>query len=54
MTLKPGQSTIVAMRFMMHAGMDGPHDFRLHLITNDPRHVSDEVKILSNWVKSNN
>jgi hypothetical protein len=51
MTLKPGQSTTVAMSFMMHEGMDGPHDFRLHLVTNDPAHVSEEVKILSDWVK---
>jgi hypothetical protein len=51
MVLKPGESTTIQSAvFMMHAGMDGPHDFRLHLKTNDPAQPEKEVKVLSNWV----
>lgn len=50
MVLKPGESTkIKSSVFMMHAGMDGPHDFRVHLLTNDPDQPDKEVKVLSNW-----
>ena len=34
----------------MHAGMDGPHDFSVHLVTNDPAKPETEIKVLSNWV----
>ena len=34
----------------MHPGMDGPHDFRVHLRTNDPQQPDIELKILSNWI----
>ena len=37
---------------MMHAGMDGPHDFRINLRTNDPTQPNKELVILSNWVQS--
>lgn len=50
MALKPGESAVVTMEYMMHAGMDGRHDFRLHLETNDATQPDLEVKILSNWV----
>ena len=51
MVLKSGESTTVQSSvFMMHAGMEGPHDFRVHLVTNDPAQPDKEVKILSNWV----
>jgi len=37
MVLKPGESTTIKSGvFMMHEGMDGPHDFAVHLKTNDP------------------
>ena len=49
MALKPGESTTITMQYMMHTGMDGPHDFRLHLKTNDPTQPDKVVKILSNW-----
>src|SRR5689334_1725202 len=29
MTLKPGQRGTIAINFVMHAGMDGPHDYRI-------------------------
>lgn len=35
---------------MMHAGMEGPHDFRVHIVTNDPKNPEQEVVIRSNWV----
>jgi hypothetical protein len=34
----------------MHAGMEGPHDFRVQLNTNDPQEPYKELTILSNWV----
>jgi hypothetical protein len=50
MALKPGEATTVSMQFMMHEGMEGFHDFRLHLETNDPSEPDREVTVLSNWV----
>jgi hypothetical protein len=51
MVLKPGESTTIQSSvFMMHEGMEGPHDFRVHLATNDPAQQDKEVKVLSNWV----
>ena len=50
MTLQPGQKTTVSMSFMMHGDMGGLHDFRLHLITNDPAQPEKTVQVLSNWV----
>jgi hypothetical protein len=35
---------------MMHAGMDGLHDFRVFVVTNDPQQPEQEVVIRSNWV----
>lgn len=51
MVLNPGESTTVTVAFTMHAGMDGFHDFRLHLNSNDPTMPSREIVILSNWVQ---
>ena len=34
----------------MHEGMDGPHDFRVQVRTNDPTKPEQEVVIRSNWV----
>jgi hypothetical protein len=34
----------------MGPGMDGPHDFRIHLQTNDPDQANTEFTVLSNWV----
>ncbi len=50
MTLQPGESTLVTMEYLMHGDMGGPHDFRLHLKTNDPTQPDKEVALLSNWV----
>jgi hypothetical protein len=35
---------------MMHEGMGGPHEFRVHLRTNDPVEPEKQLVILSNWV----
>jgi archaellum component FlaG (FlaF/FlaG flagellin family) len=48
--LRPGEEATVTLRFSMHEGMDGPHDFRLHLYTNDPDEPEKTITILSNWV----
>jgi hypothetical protein len=50
MTLNPGQSTYVQTPdFMMHEGMDGKHDFAIHLKTNDPVNPELQVHVLSDW-----
>jgi hypothetical protein len=38
------------MQFMMHGDMDGLHDFRVHLSTNDPQQPEYTLTVLSNWV----
>lgn len=35
----------------MHEGMDGPHDFRVKLKTNDPETPEVELTVLSDWVQ---
>jgi len=51
MVLEPGESaTVKSSVFMMHAGMEGKHDFRIHLVTNDPAQPEKELQVLSNWV----
>ncbi len=50
MALNPGQSTYVQTpEFMMHQGMDGKHDFAIHLKTNDPGNSDYLVHVLSDW-----
>lgn len=38
------------MKYQMHGSMGGPHDFRLHLQTNDPTQPDKVVTLLSDWV----
>jgi hypothetical protein len=50
MAIKPGQSAYVeSPDFMMHEGMDGPHDFAVHLKTNDEQNPDLIVHVLSDW-----
>ena len=35
---------------MMHEGMGGPHNFAVHLITNDPVQPDMVVNVISNWI----
>jgi hypothetical protein len=50
MVLKPGESTSLSMQFMMHGDMGGPHDFRVHLPSNDPTWEGRTLAVLSDWV----
>ena len=50
MVLQPGERTTLAMTFTMHSGMEGVHDFRLNLSSNDPAQPVKELVVLSNWV----
>jgi hypothetical protein len=38
------------MNFTMPENMGGPHDFRLHIVTNDPTTPETVVAVLSDWV----
>lgn len=49
-TLHPGEEATVSYSFMMHQGMDGPHDYRVHVRTSDPDVPDKTVEVLSNWV----
>lgn len=49
--LNPGETAQVSLSFSMHAGMDGPHDFRVKVRTNDAEAPEQEVVVLSNWVQ---
>ncbi|HEY6072848.1 MAG TPA: hypothetical protein VIV15_05490 [Anaerolineales bacterium] len=50
MVLQPGQSAYVESTvFMMHPGMDGKHDYAVHLQTNDPDNPDLIVHVLSDW-----
>ncbi|HEX7974788.1 MAG TPA: hypothetical protein VF498_10295 [Anaerolineales bacterium] len=49
MVIQPGATTTLSMQFMMHEGMDGKHDFRVHLPSNDPKQPDHTLKVLSNW-----
>lgn len=50
MVLNPGESTTISSQpFMMHAGMDGPHNFGVHILTNDPQQPDLMVNVLSDW-----
>ncbi len=51
MVVEPGQQTTLSMSFMMTASMDGPHDFRVHLPTNDTAWGDRTLQVLSNWVR---
>jgi len=50
MVLKPGDTTTLSMKFMMHGDMGGQHDFRVQLATNDPANTQTELQVVSNWV----
>ena len=49
MALKPGQTTTLKMQFMMHTGMDGMHDFEVHLPSNDNAWGDKTLSVFSNW-----
>jgi hypothetical protein len=50
MALGPGESTTISSpQFYMHPGMDGKHNYAVHLKTNDPAQPDLIVNVLSNW-----
>jgi hypothetical protein len=50
MVLKPGESTTIESSvFMMHEGMDGPHDYAVHFKTNDAQNADLIVHVVSDW-----
>jgi hypothetical protein len=46
----PGDEATITVRFTMHDGMEGQHEFRVHLRTNDPAQPDKQLTIRSNWV----
>jgi hypothetical protein len=48
--LAPGEQATVNMRFSMHEGMDGLHEFRVHVATTDPENPEQQVVVRSNWL----
>ena len=48
-SLRSGERTTLSVSFMMYQGMGGPHDFRVHLRTNDPSRLDKTVQVLSDW-----
>ncbi len=51
MTLQPGEETTISLRFTMHNMMGGAHEFRVHVLTNDPTQTVIPLTILSNWIE---
>ncbi len=49
MTLQPGEETQLTLDYMMHAGMDGSHQFRVRLRTNDPLEPEKVLVVKSLW-----
>lgn len=50
MAIQPGRSATITIQFSMHEGMEGQHDFRMQLKTNDPDQPVTELRARSNWV----
>lgn len=50
MELDPGETATISFSFSMHEGMDGPHEFRVKVLTNDVEQPEQEVIVHSNWV----
>ena len=50
MVLEPGQQTTLSLQFVMHGDMSGPHDFRVHLASNDRKWGDRTLQVLSDWV----
>jgi hypothetical protein len=48
--LNPGETGTISVRFTMHEGMGGQHEFLVHLLTNDPAQAETQLRIFSNWI----
>ena len=51
MTVQPGRESEISMTYTMHEMMGGPHEFRVHVLTNDPNQAEIVLTALSNWVE---
>lgn len=51
MTVQPGQQSEVSLTYTMHEMMGGPHEFRVHVLTNDPAQPEIVLTALSNWIE---
>lgn len=51
MILQPGEETTISLHFTMHNMMGGAHEFRVHVLTNDPTQAVIPLTILSNWIE---
>ncbi len=51
MTLSPGEETTITLRYTMHNMMAGPHEFRIHVPTNDPTQSTVLLTSISNWIE---
>jgi hypothetical protein len=40
----------LTLDYTMHAGMDGPHRFDVHVYTNDPQNPETVLVVKSDWV----
>jgi hypothetical protein len=45
----PGNEATITLRFTMHEGMGGQHEFRVHVLTNDPTQSEIPLTVLSVW-----
>jgi hypothetical protein len=41
----------MTLEFMMHGDMGGLHNFRVHVLTDDPTETEHFLTVLSNWVE---
>ncbi len=49
MAIASGEETTVSLESTMHQGMEGPHEFRIHLRTNDPVVPEKLLDVKSDW-----
>jgi hypothetical protein len=49
MTIMPGDEATVTLSYTMHEGMGGQHEFRVHVLTNDPTQPEIPLTIRSFW-----
>jgi hypothetical protein len=40
---------MLTMQFTMHQGMEGPHEFRVHVKTTDPKEPDKVLVVKSDW-----
>lgn len=48
--MKPGETTTITIRFTMHEGMAGPHNFAVFVKTNDTIEPEKAVNVKADFV----